>query len=115
VRARIHDHRYATSEPPRIIAADTSRLDTITGAGWIAAGDAAASFDPLSSQGILTAIHSGMGAARALAGNLAGDESAISEYAARLDAIYSAYLRNQQAYYAQERRWPARSFWRSRV
>ena len=35
-----------------------------SGAGWLAAGDAAASFDPLSSQGILTAVLMGREAAR---------------------------------------------------
>jgi flavin-dependent dehydrogenase len=114
VRARLEAHRYAAPGPPRIVAAETSRLDRVVGDRWIAAGDAAMSFDPLSSQGILTAIYAGMGAAGALSSHLSGDETATTEYAARIDSVYNAYLAHRLEYYAQERRWPRRSFWRRR-
>jgi flavin-dependent dehydrogenase len=43
-----------------------SRLVQFAGPGWIAVGDAALSFDPLSSQGILNALYSGMKAGQAV-------------------------------------------------
>ena len=46
-----------------VVAAGTAHLDRPVGDGWLAAGDAAASFDPLSSQGILTAVLMGRDAA----------------------------------------------------
>jgi flavin-dependent dehydrogenase len=36
-----------------------ARLEPLHGNGWLACGDAALSFDPLSSQGLLTALYSG--------------------------------------------------------
>jgi flavin-dependent dehydrogenase len=114
VRARLAAHGYAPDAPPRIVAADTSRLDRPAGDGWIAAGDAAISFDPLSSQGILTAIYTGLRSAQAVTAHLAGDCGAVTAYCDRLDAIYSAYLDHRYHYYLQERRWLAHPFWRTR-
>ena len=37
---------------PRVVAANSSRLDCVSGRGWLAVGDAAMAFDPLSSQGL---------------------------------------------------------------
>lgn len=101
--------------PPRIVAADTSRLDRVAGDGWLAAGDAAASFDPLSSQGIFTALYSGRAAARALMAHMDGDRTAVPAYCARIDSIYSTYLARRREYYQQERRWVRRNFWRQRT
>jgi hypothetical protein len=44
---------------PLLTDASVAYLDPLTGPGWAAAGDAAVSFDPLSSQGILTALLTG--------------------------------------------------------
>ena len=44
---------------PAIFAANSQRLSQMGGLGWVAAGDAAMTFDPLSSQGILKALRSG--------------------------------------------------------
>ena len=114
VRARVaRDHTMAAR--PRIVAAGTSRLDRLTGEGWLAAGDAALSLDPLSSQGILNAVYSGMTASQAILAHLAGDGSAMEGYGQRLGAIFTTYLKNRREYYAQERRWASRPFWRRRV
>ena len=50
--------------------ASTSWLDRIVGAGWAATGDAAAAFDPLSSQGIVTGLGMGHEAGRVAAGTV---------------------------------------------
>jgi len=115
VRSRLEAYGHTACRPPQIVAADTSRLDRVAGDRWIAAGDAAMSFDPLSSQGILTAIYSGTRAARALLARLDGDETAIAAYNAGLDSIYSVYLDHQRTYYQLERRWPHRPFWKARA
>jgi flavin-dependent dehydrogenase len=84
------------------------------GDGWLAVGDAAFSFDPLSSQGILTALYSGMKAGEALVEHLSGNPDALANYDHRLAAIYNAYLRNRSMYYMLEARWAERPFWRRR-
>ncbi|MCY1030783.1 hypothetical protein OV207_04890 [Corallococcus sp. BB11-1] len=85
------------------------------GDGWLAAGDAALSFDPLSSQGLFNALFTGLAAAEATDRALSGDPSATSDYAGTLADIDAAYRRNLAAWYALERRWPEQEFWRRRA
>lgn len=94
--------------------ASGAMLRPILGNGWVAAGDAACSFDPLSSQGILTALFTGLMAGRAVAATLDGNDGALVAYAAQLRAVRAAYQRNHRMYYGRERRWPDNPFWRRR-
>ena len=112
--ARVIGRGYTIAGRPIAVAANTSRLVRAAGDGWIAAGDAALAFDPLSSQGILTALYSGLRAAQAVASHLGGDRQAIPEYLTRIDAIYAAYLEHRRRYYGYERRWLRHEFWRNR-
>jgi flavin-dependent dehydrogenase len=84
------------------------------GDGWLAVGDAAFAFDPLSSQGILTSLYTGMKAGEALIEHLSGNSDALANYGYRLAMIYNAYLRNRSTYYRLEERWAERPFWRRR-
>jgi hypothetical protein len=43
---------------PFVVVANNSRLDRLAGEKWLAVGDAAMAFDPLSAQGISKALHS---------------------------------------------------------
>ena len=105
---------YALASRPRGADAGSARLAAPAGDGWIAAGDAAVSFDPLSSHGILNALHTGTLAGSAVHAHLAGDARAMAAYARHVDAIYATYLQHLQAFYAMERRWPGRAFWARR-
>jgi flavin-dependent dehydrogenase len=91
---------------PLVVAAGTAHLEPPCGDGWLAAGDAAASFDPLSSQGILTAVLMGSEAARCV-----DDPSA---FAARYRAIVTHHETEQRAIYQREERWPTAPFWTRR-
>lgn len=96
-------------------AARSRRLDPVAGDGWLAAGDAASTFDPLSSQGMLKALRSGIYAAYAAGDLLArGEDAGIRRYAAFVRREFDAYLRTRDRYYADERRWSDREFWRRR-
>jgi flavin-dependent dehydrogenase len=75
-----------------------ARLEPLHGNGWLACGDAALSFDPLSSQGLLTALYSGKLASDFISQQLKGkgDDSYRFElmnvwriYSARVKAFYS--------------------------
>jgi flavin-dependent dehydrogenase len=99
---------------PRLWSANTARLSSVVGPGWLAVGDAAVSFDPLSSQGIATALESGIEAAEAIDAHLAGDAAATSRYAAAVSARYRLYLVERARYYGAEGRWPRSPFWRRR-
>lgn len=102
-------------EAPEASGAGTARLVVPYGHAWLAAGDAALSFDPLSSQGILTAIYSAEKAAGAAYHVLQGRHDALPHYAALLDSIFAGYLHGHAAAYAAERRWPDEPFWRRRA
>jgi flavin-dependent dehydrogenase len=100
---------------PVVRAARSRRLDPAAGEGWIAVGDAASTFDPLSSQGVLKALRSGIYAAYAAGDLLAkGDDAGMHRYRAFIEREFEAYLRTRARYYAEERRWPGRAFWRRR-
>ena len=91
---------------PLVVAAGTAHLEPPCGDGWLSVGDAAASFDPLSSQGILTAVLMGREAARCV-----DDPTA---YAARYRAIVAHYEAERRATYRLEERWPTAPFWTRR-
>jgi len=104
---------------PRRAAAHTAHLGRVYGDGWTAAGDAAVAFDPLSSQGVLTALYTGLSAGLAVDDRLSrvadGADSALAAYADQVAAAQSAYLRGHRVIHAQEARWTDRSFWARRV
>lgn len=95
--------------------ATASTLTQAHGSGWIAVGDAALSFDPLSSQGLFNAIYTGMRGAQAIVASMQeGRADRVEQYGERLRSIRSAYRRQIVEYYDQEHRWPDRPFWQSR-
>lgn len=112
---RLAAYGYALAGRPRGLSAASGRLSPWRGARWLAAGDAALAFDPLSSQGIFHALYTGLRAGQALAGALAGDGAALDAYDRRLDEIRASYLRNRAAFYAAEARWADSPFWRRRA
>lgn len=100
---------------PAAAGANSSRLRQVHGDGWLAVGDAAMAFDPLSSQGIMTAIYSAEKAAAAAYHALRGRADALPRYAAILDSVSAGYLHGRGAAYAAERRWPHEPFWQRRL
>jgi flavin-dependent dehydrogenase len=114
-RERVERHGYRQAGLPlRVVPAESSRLDVIAGDGWLALGDAAAAYDPLSSQGIASAMGSGFYGGQAAVDLLAGREEARWAYLEVMQNAYGAYLDLQRLCYAQERRWPDAPFWRRR-
>jgi flavin-dependent dehydrogenase len=111
IRLHMPVSRVRLEGAPRVAAAHGSCLEPVAGNGWLALGDAALAFDPLSSQGILTALFTGIAGARAADAQIAGDYAPTEDYVRRLEQIWCAYQRNRIAYYGLERRWPDRRFW----
>ena len=113
VSSKLDAHGYEISTP-RTIDARSSRLECFHGEGWVAAGDAAMTFDPLSSQGIFTALYSGLKAGAAVASCLGGDREALRRYDAAVTDVYNQFGASRLAYYSAEQRWPTSEFWCSR-
>jgi flavin-dependent dehydrogenase len=100
---------------PRGTAAQSQRLAQFGGVGWIAVGDAALAFDPLSSQGMFNALYTGLRAGRIVHQALSSEHhTSISPYETELEAVHSAYCRNRISFYSIEARWPESPFWRRR-
>lgn len=78
---------------------------------FIAIGDAAASFDPISSMGIGFAISSACNGALAI---MDGTEESIIHYQNDLEKIYQEYHATKSKYYYQEVRWHDSTFWKNR-
>ena len=98
--AEIVDARFDGDEPARVTAAYSSTLTPPIGDGWLAAGDAAISFDPLSSQGLFHALYTGLASAGAAERYLSGDVSGSRDYAEKLAEIDAVYQRNLNGFYA---------------
>jgi len=97
--------------------ASGARLERFAGDGWLAVGDAALAFDPLSSQSLFDALYTGLRGAEAIAADLAGEggaPEARTAYAERLESVRAAYRRHLHLYYRAETRWRDRPFWARR-
>jgi flavin-dependent dehydrogenase len=105
---------YTSLSHPQVLAAHGARLDVVAGERWLAVGDAATAYDPLSSYGISSALGSGFYAASAITDFLAGDHNALPAYRRIIEQAYAQYLIVHHDYYALERRWPNDLFWRRR-
>lgn len=108
------DIEPASALPPQSCAAHSSAASA-AGDGWLAAGDCAISLDPLSSQGLLNALVTGMEAGECTLALLAGNTMAIQLHAERIGRIWRAYLAHYMTYYGMERRWPDTPFWHRRI
>ena len=97
-----------------IRAAHSSIMEPMTGEGWLAVGDAATAYDPLSSMGILKALDDGVAAAAAIMQYLSGDHDALAVYDETVTRSFARYLAERGAVYRREQRWPQHIFWRRR-
>ena len=96
----------------RTIPAETASLFPVCGRDWIAVGDAATSFDPLSSSGIVKAMDSAKHAAWAIVAASRGDHAALDRYALQVEKGFELFRDlTPRDNYQQANRWPAAPFW----
>lgn len=112
-RSRVKN--YAQDINLIVVPANTSRLDRVVNGTWLAIGDAAAAFDPLSGQGVYMAIKSAMGASQAIHKYWNGNDLALPEYGFGVERDFESYFTTRKTYYAKEMRWPNTIFWQRRV
>lgn len=114
IRQCLAQHGYVLGMSPRGAPARSAWLRRPIGDGWLAVGDAAMSCDPVSSQGILTALYTGMIAGQALHDQLSGAAGAVARYERDASRLVARYQHNRAAVYQREQRWPQEPFWRRR-
>ncbi|UGY30464.1 FAD-dependent monooxygenase (plasmid) [Bradyrhizobium septentrionale] len=99
----------------RSVDASPSFLDHPAGEGWLAIGDAAASFDPIASQGLANALSSAVGGAEAIGRHLMGDRLAVATFVARATETWRHSVRQLlPIYQAAAHRWPT-PFWQAHL
>lgn len=101
--------------PSEVVSAASVVREPVTGPGWIAIGDAALAYDPLSGQGVLKSIDTGLRAAAAMARVFAGDATGLAEYEDWVKATYATYLSVRTRFYSGVQRWPHSEFWKRRA
>ena len=111
MRERIGSSNLA--DGPRVAPAMSGIRRTLKGEGWVALGDAAATYDPLAGTGVVTALTKGLALGRLLLRETPG--AAITQYAQAERAAFDDYLKLRQSVYGGERRWAGLPFWRRRA
>jgi flavin-dependent dehydrogenase len=100
--------------PSQIVSAASVIRRPVTGRDWMAIGDAAFAYDPLSGQGVFKAIDTGVRCGSAIARHFAGDLSALAEYESWVNESYQSYLSMRAKFYSSVVRWPESRFWQRR-
>lgn len=124
-RERIWDERFRSTKVSvdsgtpgfarlRCFPAGTSCAGIAAGARWAAIGDAALNVDPLSGQGIMRALESGIEIASIVLTPASRRVEKITNYRRRLLHRFEESIRLANAYYRLEKRWPLSPFWSHR-
>lgn len=83
----------------------------MNGDRWLAVGDAAQAFDPITSQGIFHAMYSGIRGAEAIDGKRRGDQQVFQRYEENIRRIFETNQRQRKMHYTQELRWTDHPYW----
>lgn len=93
----------------------SSILHPLEGERWLAIGDAASCYDPISSQGIYKAMVDAADASSRILADLRLAEPPPWRYSDRVLHRFQDYLANRAYLYRLERRWPDAAFWYRRA
>src|SRR5690606_11390047 len=115
---------YSPTGVIRGAPANSQRLQDFCGDGWMAVGDAAQAYDPLSSQGMDKALRSGSHAGHMIhyaltdspqgVHGLDGSNRYLHRYHEQQQQLWQAYLSHRDYYYRAHTRWADQPFWQRR-
>ncbi|UYO93115.1 NAD(P)/FAD-dependent oxidoreductase [Pollutimonas sp. M17] len=124
IRPLLHDRGFHPCGEIRGAPANSQRLQDFCGEAWMAVGDAAQAYDPLSSQGIDKALRTGSHAGHMVhyaltdcpPGTSALDSrnTHIHEYAEQQLQLWQTYISQRDYYYRVQPRWSDQPFWQRR-
>ncbi len=97
-----------------MVSAASQQTFPVVGPRWLAVGDAAAAWDPLSSAGMTKALETGMQGAYALLDEHFGRPGGREKYRRLQEATWPQYLARRAEAYALERRFGTAPFWERR-
>jgi flavin-dependent dehydrogenase len=105
-----------------VVSANSTKLHTVVGQQWLALGDAALSFDPLSSQGMFNAMANAMQVSELLKmyqlSDLSDSEKMhqfSKQYTSQVESVWAHYLKHKNLFYGAETRWSNSIFWKRRL
>ena len=112
----VSSDNWPVSAPKKVnvFDASTQSLDYMDIDNFLAVGDAANAFDPLSSWGITKGMLDGFEGAHALERQLDGEQTATQNHRSKQRQDYQQYRENRTKIYSAEQRWPDSPFWRAR-
>ncbi|WP_444998214.1 NAD(P)/FAD-dependent oxidoreductase [Aliikangiella sp. IMCC44359] len=95
---------------PRV--ATSTILSRVTGDNWLAVGDAASSYDSISSAGITKALQNGLDAGKAIFELIENDnKKAVLDYEKKIFNAFTQYLSLRHDIYRSETRFQSSPFW----
>jgi len=113
ISALLEKHGYQPRGKIHGASAASERLDQFAGDAWMAVGDAAQAYDPLSSQGISKALTSATMAGQLIHYALEGLHS-FKRYTNEQEQLWRAYWQQHNFYYDSQSRWSDQPFWSRR-
>ncbi|KAA3621725.1 MAG: NAD(P)/FAD-dependent oxidoreductase [Bacteroidetes bacterium] len=97
--------------PPKGFPAPSYCLDKCAGKNWLAIGDAASAYDPITSRGITKSLLNAEVSANIVAKRLNNIIPDCQEVHNHIKLSYDRYLEERQYYYGLEKRWKDSIFW----
>lgn len=88
-------------------------LDKVVGDNWLAIGDAASAYDPITSRGIFKSLTHACFAAEVISHMLLGNRFAAKDFEKFVKDNFTSYLDERVHYYQLEKRWSQHPFWSS--
>jgi 2-polyprenyl-6-methoxyphenol hydroxylase-like FAD-dependent oxidoreductase len=105
---------YILPQSVVVRSARSQVLDKMIGDQWLAMGDAAMSFDPLSSMGITKALEDGIEVSQIISSNLKGKMDSLNDYQQNKINQFKDYRKIRQQHYNGVLQWPDANFWSRR-
>jgi 2-polyprenyl-6-methoxyphenol hydroxylase-like FAD-dependent oxidoreductase len=94
------------------VGSESARLDKMSGQGWMAIGDAAISFDPLSSHGLCSAIQQAADAAELLSACPPSD--GLADFDSKRNSVLRVIRSNERPFIDEFASFQHIHFWRKR-
>lgn len=121
IQSLLEEREYSANTQMRGASACSQRLENFAGRAWLAVGDAAQAYDPLSSQGIFKSLDSGNSAGQYLAYALSdsnelidNNDIYIKRYIDEQEQLWQQYTEQKNYYYQSQPHWQDQPFWQRR-
>lgn len=99
---------------PKFVDASDSILAQVHGKQWIAIGDAALTYDPIASHGIMLAMVSARDATEVILQYFQGDSNGLAAYQQLMQTSFQYYRQQRQLFYNQEQRFSNSEYWKNK-